>query len=358
MTEEIQGRYIGFDFLKIIATIMVIVLHVNGFLTDGISLASFSCSTNIIWHVSEAIAYPAIHIFVMITAWFAVDRKFSVKGIVNAWCQTWCVCIFGLICALVFRYDFGLKGLFAVVFPFAGRAYWFVTDYIILMFFSPALNMVIKKCTNKQLISFTTLLFVVESVFACCLSTLNWNQDYSNIGLFILLYFMSGVLKRNINNIPKIGGAIWGISFGLLIGSYGLLHCLGFSVHKIFMEKEMIFYQYNSPFVIFEAVGLTILFAKINIKIENVLIKRIINIFVNASLAVYLVHMHPILKQHYVSLGVLSWLNVCDLGIYLIETIFCVGFIFLTGVICSIPITKVSRFVCCKLDVLDVLNEK
>lgn len=124
MKDDIKCRHLGLDLLKIIATIMDVVLHVNGYLTDTISLTSFSLGANIIWHVLETMAYPAIHLFVMITAWFAIDRKFSAKGIVNAWLQMWCICFMGLIYAISFHYSFGLKELFTVLFPFSGRAYW------------------------------------------------------------------------------------------------------------------------------------------------------------------------------------------------------------------------------------------
>ena len=49
----------------------------------------------------------------------------------------------------------------------------------------------------------------------------------------------------------------------LLFGSYVLMCYLGTNVNPVFMDKGMIFYQYDSPFVIFEAVGLMILFSKI-----------------------------------------------------------------------------------------------
>lgn len=175
MKDVVRARHSGLDLLKIIATVMVVVLHVNGYLIDTIPLTNFTFGTNIVWHIFEAIAYPAIHIFVMITAWFAIDSKFSVKGILSAWCQMWFICLVGLIFAIIFRYNFGLKELFMVIFPFTGRAYWFVTDYILLMLISPVLNITICQFSNEQLVKTTALLFIVESIYACFLSTFNWN---------------------------------------------------------------------------------------------------------------------------------------------------------------------------------------
>ena len=138
------------------------------------------------------------------------------------------------------------------------------------------------------------------------------------------------------------GGIIWIASFSLLCGSYALFHYLGDKVNTVFIDNEMFFYQYNSPLVILEAIGLMILFAKINIFPMNVFVKKIVPIFVNASLVVYLAHMHPIIKEYYITMGVFSWIDVNNLGIYVLETGSCVFVIFIVGVVLSIPITQLS----------------
>lgn len=77
---EKDGRHNGIDVLKIIATIFVVVLHVNGFLSDTIPLGQFSLSTNVLYHISEAVAYPAIHLFVMVTAYFTIEKGTNKKN--------------------------------------------------------------------------------------------------------------------------------------------------------------------------------------------------------------------------------------------------------------------------------------
>lgn len=137
---EAKTRQYGIDILKILATFMVVILHVNGFISDSFSFSEFSLASNIAWHVSEAIAYPAIHIFVMITAWFALERKFSTESIINVWLQTWVVCLLGIVLAMFLGLPIGIKELLESIVPFACRAYWYVTDYILLILLSPVLN--------------------------------------------------------------------------------------------------------------------------------------------------------------------------------------------------------------------------
>ena len=70
-----RERKLGIDVLKITATLMVVVLHVNGYLHDTVSFENFSFRSLFLWHSLEALAYPAIHLFVMITAYLSLDKK-------------------------------------------------------------------------------------------------------------------------------------------------------------------------------------------------------------------------------------------------------------------------------------------
>lgn len=68
-----------------------------------------------------------------------------------------------------------------------------------------------------------------------------------------------------------------------------------------------------------------------------------IKVIVNASLVIYLVHMHPVFKNRYVEMGVFSWVNVNDVWLYVIESIVCILIIFIVGILVSIPITTISK---------------
>lgn len=270
-----KERSYGIDILKIMATFMVVILHVNGFILDSKTIDDFTRTTKLVWHFSEAFAYPAIHLFVMITAWFAIDRTFNYKSIINVWLQTIQVCILGIVIAFFANLSINVNDLFVSSLPFIGRAYWYVTDYILLMLMSPILNIVVNRLSNKQLIKFVILLLGMLSIGPLFFATYNWNQDYSNIGLFILLYFITAVIKRNEEIYTKMmGGIIWLISLFVLVSSWVGIHLLGKYGIVSCLEKEMFFYQYCSPFVISQAVGLVMLFSKINIVTINEFAKK------------------------------------------------------------------------------------
>ena len=112
----------------------------------------------------------------------------------------------GLVAAVVFRVPFGLREFFSSIFQFTGRAYWYVSDFLVLLFFIPLLNKVIEGINMRSLKYLITILFVLISIFPTFLSMFNWTQDYSNIVLFLFLYFIVGLIKKYENNDIKIGG--------------------------------------------------------------------------------------------------------------------------------------------------------
>lgn len=354
---EKDGRHNGIDVLKIIATIFVVVLHVNGFLSDTIPLGQFSLSTNVLYHISEAVAYPAIHLFVMVTAYFTIEKGTNKKTIITIWSQTFIICIIGLVLAVILKVPFGIKELIRSLFPFSGRAYWYVSDYIVLMLIAPILNKLIRNISIKELRYLILVMFGIVSFGPAFLSFLGWNQNYSNIGLFIFLYFIVAGMKKDTNIFSRIkGGILWVISVMCLVGTWIVLYILGNIGISGCVGKEMFFYQYWSPFVIMEAIGLFKIYSEKEITIINGVIKKLLFTVANASLIVYLVHMHPIFKINYVKWGGLSGIDVNNILVFIFELLLIVIIIFISGIICSIPVVKLAGIMSKKIIV--VINKK
>lgn len=91
-----KKRVIGLDMLKIYAVFMVLILHVGGFVFSLNGEENYSSSVLSVYFFTEAIAYPAIHLFVMIGSWFMLDRVDPAKQISRIWLQTIVITIAGL----------------------------------------------------------------------------------------------------------------------------------------------------------------------------------------------------------------------------------------------------------------------
>lgn len=336
-----KERRLDIDILKIIATLMVVILHVDGYLLSTVPLEQFSFPSLVAWHLNETFAYPAIHLFAMITIYLLIDKKniSILKSGIHSWILTFTICILGMLAAVAFRVSFGLKDCFTCVFPFVGRAYWYVSDFIVLLFFIPLLNKVIENINIRSLKYLITILFVLISIFPTFFSVFDWTQDYSNIGLFVFLYYIVGYIKKCETNEIKIGGGwqIWSISILLLFASWLVIYLLSFNIH-FFAGREMILYQYCSPLVISEAIGLFLLF----IGKKRTHGKKYLGILANSSLVVYLIHMHPIIKKYYVQWNILGWINVSNPLIMMVQIASVVIFVYCVGVVVSIPFNRLS----------------
>lgn len=84
-------------------------------------------------------------------------------------------------------------------------------------------------------------------------------------------------------------------------------------------------YAYYNPLVIFESVCLFMVFKNNNNKIKLNNHESIVDFIVPNTLIVYLLHMHPIIKNNYVKLGVLNW--TAYTGVFYSIAIFLTAFI-------------------------------
>lgn len=339
-----KERRLDIDILKIIATLMVVILHVDGYLLSIVPFEQFSFPSLVAWHLNETFAYPAIHLFAMITIYLLIDKKniSILKSGIHSWILTFTICVLGLLVAVSFRVSFGIKEFFSCLFPFVGRAYWYVSDFLVLLFFIPLLNKVIESINMRNLKYLITILFVLISIFPTFFSVFDWTQDYSNIGLFVFLYFTVGYIKKCETNEIKIRGGwqIWSISFLLLFSSWLVIYLLSFK-YSLFAGREMILYQYCSPLVISEAIGLFLLF----LRMRRTHRKKHLGVLANSSLVVYLIHMHPIIKNYYIQWNILGWVNVSNPLIMMVQIATVVVLVYCVGVVVSIPFNRLSNYI-------------
>lgn len=332
-----KTRNIGLDLLKVLAMFFVVLLHMCGYAYES-QLSNYETVTfDVAYHIIEAIAYPAIHLFVMCGTTFLIKRdSVNKKQVADIYVNTLLVCIIGLIVSLIIGIPITMSGILQSIFPITFRAYWFVSDYIVLILISPLLNKIINHIREKDLLAYTVLILLITGGFSFFLTKFGWSQDYSNIGLFICLYFVVASLNSGrLLNKTKIGIWLWGSGIALVLISWiGMRFILENS------DREMFFYAYNSPFVILEAVGAYIFFY--NIRMNNRYVSKAISFLSRGSLIVYLIHMHPIIKQNYVSMGTLAALENTSNMEFFILVLSIGGGIVLIGAIINILLNRIE----------------
>lgn len=339
-----KKRNISLDYLKVLAVLFVVMLHVNGYTASTFSLKQYSLIAEISYYVLEAISIPSIHLFVLIGSFFMVEKINAQRNIYYIYSQTWLVTVTGLFfCIIMLPNELTFKGGVLSIFPFTQRAYWFVSDYLVLLLLSPFYTTVVRYIDNRSLFCLTCLLFTLTCIFPF-ISVTGW--DKGNLLLFSLLYFIAAVVKKNESIIIKFGKK-WIVLWGLMI----VLIILSVIVIKLFatkfswlIGKELFFYQHASPLVVLEGVFLFNFFIYKNDTACFDTMPAFMNWVCHSSLLVYLFHMHPIFKNLYVKYSILGFIDVSSVW-YFAEIILTVVAVVIVGSILGefifIPASKV-----------------
>lgn len=133
--------------------------------------------------------------FILISGYFMLDSKFTIK-------KLW------KIIGEVFFYSYGILILFFTILepvkkittmdtitsilPITYSAYWFITDYIILMIISPYLNKFIYSLNKVELRNFIICMVYLWSIYKIITTA---ELGYNDLGWFIVLYCIAAYIK-------------------------------------------------------------------------------------------------------------------------------------------------------------------
>lgn len=334
--ETIKKRCSNIELLRILAIFFIILHHYskNNYLSD-LELYNMNKYIGIVF---EALGKIGVNIFFLITGYFCIEKRFSMKKIVKLWLQVFFYSLgIATFVRVVFNVKMATKVYSSFIFPISNNMYWFINVYIILYYLVPILNKFIKSITKEQFIKTIKILFVLLIVlysifYKSSLFKMSELYPYSNIPTYVLIYFIGAYIRlygiekfEKMNNKKLLLYTLkWFIIFIAFLISIKLIE------YKYNILEDAITYynRSNSIFVFILAILIFYIFKKINLK-EN----KIINFFASASFGVYLVQSHgcvggpmlyqQILKtQEFVNSNLLIIHALCSVvAIYLICTI-------------------------------------
>lgn len=303
------------DVVKALAAFMVVILHVNGFTRNY-----FHTENQINYIIMEILAFPAIHLFVMSSSKLIISNHgVKLKNLINIWLWTFFLTITGLLIILMIEPPtITLKGIFSCLFPVTGSAYWYISTFFAFVFVSPLLRSTLQS-VKEYLALVIFVLLIITSILPSFFNQFDWSVDRGNLMLFVTLFYLT-VYIENINVSKWKYILLYIISFVLCIISFFVLQVLNYNSFYLI--------TYNSPFVVGMAAGLYGMLH--NISIPNSAIQKIIRKISEASLVIYIVHMHPIIKTLYVDKGIFAFMHCSNSMIFVIEKILmCIAVVFL-----------------------------
>ena len=317
---NMKKREAGFELLRIISMMMIVMLHLLGKDHGGVleKTRAFSAAWVVTWGL-EALCTAAVNCYVLISGYFLVGSRESEdlnadgRPVRSPWRKILNLCLtvwFYTGSLFLIGYAFGWVGiskssLLHLVTPITGRTYWFVSVYLGLLLLSPYLNKLIKSLTERAHRRLIVGLIALFSLLPTVLPVYDTFQSGGGIGLawFAVLYLIAAYVR-----LYGIGGfwrklegwrtKHWTLAY-LAVTALILLSKL---VITAATEKLLghsagtsILYQYHSPACLVSAGCLFMAFREMRLPGEKPL-GRIATALAPLMLGVYMIHENPSIK--------------------------------------------------------------
>ena len=268
-----KERQSAFEFLRIIAQIMIVYYHI---LLIGIYPTSGIPFYKALW-LPLHIGVP---LFVMISGYFEI--KPSVRGFVK---------LIGMVFVLslpVMVMDYlevgGAKSIIKGLFCISRTHFWFIRTYVILYLLSPLVNAFLKNANLKSRISLFLALFFISDYMGTVGNDPALYEGY-NIVTFMLFYVVGNSIHKYKDLLSRYSFKnlmiIWLISNTVFVGLFSVL---GFSNRMINSTYIWILFEYTSPGLLISSSLFFIAISQLHFR------SHLINRIAKASLAIYIIH--------------------------------------------------------------------
>jgi len=269
-TEKVKERESNFELLRLFSIFIIVFYHL--LLAPNMALE----------YAFNAVLLIAVPCFVLISGYFGI--RASVKGLINLLikCVVYAVGLYLAYCIVVNK-TISIKDFiksFVGFYP----GYWFIGTYIGLYLISPIINIPLKLASRNQKL-------IYLGIFGLISFWLGWAggqhtmSDGKSIANLIFLYCIGDFLRYNIEH-DKIKSKKY-----YLLCSYLILNIFLFIIFILTKDFKLfqvilykLFFPYNSPGLILNAILCFLLFSTIKIKSSK------INWLAVSTLSIYLIH--------------------------------------------------------------------
>jgi len=227
-----------------------------------------------------------VNIFVLISAYFMVTKKFSWKRIFNIILQTFIVSVvIYFIFLIAGETTFSFKNIIHNLFPVLFGNWWFVTSYVVLLLVSPGLNLIIKNISQKQhkiICCASVLVMIIVPYINLYLLKGDFVNflAYNDTIWFIILYFVAAYFRLYKINVNKL------IIF--LIFIFGYLYQI---LDTVLTRWVFEIYCPNTLGNSVTSISLFLLFK--DFKFKN----KFINAVASTTFGIYLIHEHNLIRS-------------------------------------------------------------
>lgn len=344
-----RERDLNFDLLRILAMLMIVCFHycIHGN-AEHIFSSSFSIQ-QVISYTLGSWGLVGVTCFFMISAWFMQNKEtISMLKWLNLYVK---VVIVFLICLLISKYlgeTITARTLIEAILSPLNSSYWYVTAYMVMMFFVPWLNLIIRYCKSINLLTITAVSCFISFVLTPFYNFVGGKTGTSTVFLAISLYLVTACIKKKILknkvNITKL------LFTFLLVASVESGLSLFASITGMLKISSHIYdlVDINSPIPVILGIMTFIWFSEQSIQSGHVKkfgggIRRI----AKHTFSVYLLHENPHFRY-------VIWDKVFRINSmyympawkYLLHMCLIVSLIFVTGIIMDIIVSIICGYLC------------
>lgn len=344
---SLTKRNYGVDLLRIVATLMICMLHTLG--RGGIlSNAEFmSVNYEIAWFLETA-CLCAVNCYGLISGYVGGKSKYRYSSYVTLWLNVFIVMLFFTVYyAITMPETVTWTDWVKLFFPASTRQFWYFSSYTVLFLFMPVLNIAVQKLSKKQL----GAMLIAILIFFTVLNTAFYNPDFEDAiwqaknepfglldgysGLWLIVLYLIGAYFGKYG-LPKKITAVKGILiyFGSVIIAWAVRYLIDkFADPNVNRAGYFYLASYLSPFMLTAAFGLLCAFVKLPISGG---FAKVIAFVAPCTFAIYLIQCQPLVWVNFMNELVKDYANVSPFK--LIGIVFGVAVcIFLVGLILDKP---------------------
>lgn len=285
-------RYSGLDALKVLAMFFVLTLHVLN--ASNVLVVNVNDGNQNYWIGTfiDYIAYCAVDCFALITGFCGINLNFKISRIIKIWMQVAFYTITISVAYILISGDVTIYIVFKSLFPVLMDNYRYFTQYFVCFFFTPFFNIVINKISSKEQKYLFALLIIFFSFYA--LINIGSNTGGYHVLWLCILYIIGGCIRKADilgNFSKKTYFYIYIICVSIMFTSHYVLEMFPNRVFSIITGDNVLFLtSYTSPTVVFAAISLVILFAKVELKGKLKIV--VSDYLMKTNFGVFIIHSH------------------------------------------------------------------
>lgn len=287
-------RQSQFELLRIVAMLLVLVVHADFYSIDDPTLQNVINSplTSFAKITVQSFALVCVNVFVIISGYFRIKVTWKHVGNFIFMVTFWKILITSVVLLGSFQH-IPTKELIMLLIP--GYDDWFVASYMILLLLAPVINSFISDRTPKELWMYCAVYVLFQWLLAWpAQAVTQFGGGYSALS-FIGLYIIGAAISKSKTEVKKVIRCPFFLYAIVSLLAAVFLFGIGYitKYESLYNRINDMFGAYNSINVLIASVFLFLFFGGLSFK------SKFINKIAASAFAVYLFHMHPLMRGYY-----------------------------------------------------------